>query len=167
MLTKLNRPCSLSSARLALRADPVLLFPSAQKGITAAMVFIGFFSERWGTATCQRGREMTKEDGERQQKGVWIINVWSYKTVLLKKKCALPLMSSSPFLLRLSEVCSIHGLLGLLGEILHSGGPKWQLDKLCPPGMNGTYTASSLSRWRRPWGLKKKIAMLVNWKIEG
>lgn len=59
---------------------------------------------------------------------------------------ALPLMSSSPFLLRLSEVCSIHGLLGLLGEILHSGGPKWQLDKLCPPGMNGTYTASSLSR---------------------
>lgn len=174
MLTKLNRPCSLSSARLALRADPVLLFPSAQKGITAAMVFIGFFSERWGTATCQRGREMTKEDGERQQKGVWIINVWSYKTVFLKQiinvrleRSALPLMSSSPFLLRLSEVCSIHGLLGLLGEILHSGGPKWQLDKLCPTGMNGTYTAFSLSRWCRPWGLKKKIAMLVNWKIEG
>lgn len=98
---------------------------------------------------------MTKEDGERQQTLVWIkkylvltIKDGVFKKINVHLVCilctsALPLICASPFLLCLSEVCSIHGLLALLGEILHSGGPKWQLHKLCPPGMNSAYMVSS------------------------
>lgn len=86
---------------------------------------------------------------------------------------ALPLICASPFLLCLSEVCSIHGLLALLGEILHSGGPKWQLHKLCPPGMNSAYMVSSpvdhadYEGWNRNVGeLKNRgVKIDVKWKM--